>query len=40
MSVDQEEDKQNDRLDAGEKANVFNRLLSFFKDLIGKSEEY
>jgi DNA-dependent protein kinase catalytic subunit len=27
-------------LDVGEKANVFNRLLSFFKDLIAKAEEY
>lgn len=27
-------------LDASEKANVYNRLLSFFKELIGKSEEY
>lgn len=27
-------------INKGEKMNVFNRLLSFFKDMIGKSEEY
>lgn len=31
---------QSDGLDISEKTNVFNRLLSFFKDLIGKAEEY
>jgi hypothetical protein len=25
---------------SGEKINTLNRLLSYFKDLIGKSEEY
>lgn len=27
-------------IDSKEKINLFNRLLSYFKDLIGKSEEY
>lgn len=28
------------KLEEQDKMNVFNRLLSFFKELIGKSEEY
>lgn len=34
------EENQVEQIDIGEKTNVFNRLLSYFKDLIGKSEEY
>ena len=28
------------QIDLGEKTNVFNKLLSYFKDLISKAEEY
>ena len=34
------DENSSEYIDIGEKTNVFNRLLSYFKDLIGKSEEY
>ena len=34
------EEGRGEYIDIREKINVFNRLLSYFKDLIGKSEEY
>jgi hypothetical protein len=32
--------KEDKEIDSKEKVNLFNRLLSYFKDLIGRSEEY
>ena len=34
------EEGRGELIDVREKTNVFNRLLSYFEDLIGKSEEY
>ena len=40
-SENQKETKQESgEIDSKEKINLFNRLLSYFKDLIGRSEEY
>ena len=38
--IESQELDQYEYINKGEKLNVFNRLLSYYKDLIGKSEEY
>lgn len=37
---EQQERFEGQEIDIGEKINVLNRFLSFFKDLAGQSEEY